>query len=157
MPCFCSHRRRCVLLMTLYFKWQNRLSKNLDPKLRVVSLGPDPEHEPNEVTRLVDRAVVRFFPAEGKGRAVPKRANGARASHAVRRKKSAAKKKARANAMELLQGTLNKKLAGDGSAGDTACAQARSVCCSSCGVCAAVCWALFGGHELVPTTSNDSC
>lgn len=49
--------------------------------------------------------------------------HGARASHAVRRKKSAAKKKARANAMELLQGTLNKKLAGDGSAGDTACAQ----------------------------------
>ena len=90
-------------------KKKGRLSKGLDPKLRVVFLGPSND---SEIEKLADAATAKVFGGAVKGRAV-----GARAANLVRSEKKE-KKKERSGATSdfVINGKRNAPLADDGSA-----------------------------------------
>jgi len=90
-------------------KKKGRLSKGLDPKLRVVFLGPSDD---SGIEKLVDAATAKVFGGAVKGRAV-----GARAANLVRsEKKEKKKERSGATSDSVINGKLNSPLADDGSA-----------------------------------------
>ena len=98
-------------------KKKARLDKGLDPKMRVVSLGPTDE---GAITALVDSCTTTVF-----GKSRPARAIGAAASHKKRREVKEETAKGRMTAADVIKGENNKAVSGDGTEAPTAASEAE--------------------------------
>jgi hypothetical protein len=100
------------LMNNVKTKNKNGLDKGLDPKCRVVSLGPT---DGDAIGALVDHCTPVVF-----GNATPARAIGAAAKNVKRGKAKEEKGKGRMTAAEVIKGDNNKTVTGDGTDAPTA-------------------------------------